>query len=140
MHELSINYTNLLAKNQKLESRNRMLQNEIMGKKGQQALERSQNMIQLLGSLDEREEREAREAKFLQYEQTIATLKRENEEIRRKLVESSQSKQKGVAITKYSKYNFEDPSFVYNQSVANQSINQSISNASNSFMNASITS
>lgn len=25
MHELSINYTNLLAKNQKLESRNRML-------------------------------------------------------------------------------------------------------------------
>lgn len=27
-------------------------------------LDRSQNMIELLGSLDEREEREAREAKF----------------------------------------------------------------------------
>lgn len=58
----------------------------------------------------------------------------------RRHVEYSQSKQKGVAIAKYSKYSFEDPSFVINQSVANQSINQSMSNASNSFMNASITS
>ncbi len=41
-------------------------------------LDRSQNMIELLGSLDEREEREAREAKFSEYEQTIGNLRKDN--------------------------------------------------------------
>lgn len=67
-------------------------------------------------------------------------MRRENEELRRKLAESSQNKQRGVAIIKPPKYSSEDPSFVINQSVAHQSMNQSLSNASNSFMNASITS
>ncbi len=40
----------------------------MMNKKNNnKILDHSQNMIELLGSLDEREEREAREAKFSEY-------------------------------------------------------------------------
>jgi hypothetical protein len=65
MHELSLNYANLLEENQILKSENRQLKGEAMGKK--RVFDRSQNMIELLGSLDEREDREAREAKFVEY-------------------------------------------------------------------------
>jgi hypothetical protein len=71
-------------------------------------------------------------------------MRSENEELKRKLNEItiSQSKQKGLGVTKQSRFLIqEEPSFINNQSVMNQSVNQSInSNASNSFMNSSITS
>lgn len=98
-------------------------------------LDRSQNMIELLGSLDEREEREAREAKFSEYEQTINSLRRDNDELRKRLNEAFQKR--GVGITKASRYTpQEDPSFVNNHSV----INQSITSNSSSMLNCSVTS
>jgi predicted RNase H-like nuclease (RuvC/YqgF family) len=100
MHELSLNYANLLEENRQLKSENRHLKGGAMTKK--QPLDRSQNMIELLGSLDEREEREAREAKFLEYEQAIGALKRENDDLRRRMSETSQKR--GVGLSKQSRY------------------------------------
>lgn len=50
MHELSLNYANLLEENRVLKNENRQLKGDAMGKK--HVLDRSQNMIELLGSLD----------------------------------------------------------------------------------------
>jgi hypothetical protein len=52
MHELSLNYASLLEENIQLKSENRQLKGGAMMKKP--PLDRSQNMIELLGSLDER--------------------------------------------------------------------------------------
>lgn len=95
MHELSLNYATVLEENRLLKSENRQLKGDRMGKKP--PLDRSQNMIELLGTLDEHEEQEAREAKVLHYQQALQAAQRENEELRKRMAEQAK---RGVGVTR----------------------------------------
>lgn len=119
MYEMSINYANLLDENRQLKA-------QLHGR----PLDKSQNMVELLGSLEEHEEKEQR---ISDLERVIAQQRKEIEDLKRKGEEGTVKK--GIALAKINKST--DQSMLLGSSLLNQS-GQSFMNESN--LNQSMTS